>query len=109
MSLPSNGVPSSRSGAYACYFSRDPVSPSPHSRVSFPKLQSDALRLQGPLSRCRGVAPCKPLVELSAVVAGGAGREVVFGDSFPCGNLLERLGRPAPEVLGGLLGGHPLG
>jgi integrase len=50
----------------------------------------------------------EPSVEFGAVVAGGAGREVVFGDTLPRGDLLKRPNRLAPEVLGGLLRGHPL-
>jgi hypothetical protein len=51
----------------------------------------------------------KPLVEFCAVVAWGAGREVVLWDALPRSDLLERLDRLAPKVPGGLLRGHPLG
>ncbi len=49
----------------------------------------------------------EPSVEFGAVVAGGAGREVVLGDALPRSDLLERLDRLAPKVPGGLLRGHP--
>ena len=42
----------------------------------------------------------EPSVEFGAIVAGGAGREVVFWDSLPRGYLLERLSRLAAEMLG---------
>jgi hypothetical protein len=43
----------------------------------------------------------EPSVEFGAVVAGGAGREVVLGDALPGGDLLKRLSRLAPKVPGG--------
>jgi hypothetical protein len=52
-------------------------------------------------------ASCEPGIELGAVVAGGAFREVVSGDPLPSGDLLERLNRLAPKVLGSLLRSHP--
>ena len=50
----------------------------------------------------RLAAAHKPDVEFRAVVAGGAGREVVLGDALPGGDLLECLNRLAAEVPGGL-------
>ena len=44
----------------------------------------------------------EPSVEFGAIVAWGAGREVMFGEALPSGDLLERLDRLVPEVLGGL-------
>ncbi len=49
----------------------------------------------------------EPSVEFGTVVAGGASREVVLGDTLPRSDLLERLDRLAPKVPGGLLRGHP--
>ena len=51
-----------------------------------------------PLPRRRSPATQEPSVELGAVVPGGAGREVVFGDALPRGDLLNRLNRLAREV-----------
>ena len=51
----------------------------------------------------------KPGVEFGAVVAGGAGREVVPRNPLPRGDLLERFNRLAAEMPGGLYRGHPLG
>jgi hypothetical protein len=47
---------------------------------------------------------CEPGIKLGAVIAGGAPGEVVSGDPLPGGDLLERLNRLAPEVLGGSTG-----
>ena len=49
----------------------------------------------------------EPSVEFGAIVAGGTGREVVFGYALPRGDLFIRFCRVAPKVSCGLLRGHP--
>ena len=44
------------------------------------------------------LASHEPSVQFGAVVAGGAGREVVLGDALPRGDLLKRLDRLVPKV-----------
>lgn len=56
-------------------------------------------------SRRRSISQCRARRACTV----GAGREVVFGDVFPRGDLYERLDRLAPKVSCGLLRGHPLG
>jgi hypothetical protein len=51
----------------------------------------------------------EPSVEFGTIVARSTYREVVLGDTLPSGDLLERLRRLAPKVLGGLFRSHPIG